>query len=93
MDKNLIVCKKCESRAVNRVPVKSSLFVTGGCLLWIPIIGWIAGALLILWALLLTILPFGGVPMKCENCKYVFRVKRKTYKKYMKYLKGNGKGR
>ena len=56
-------------------------FFTGGCLLWIPIIGWILAPFMLLAAVVLwvmSLLPSGSVPFQCQACKQWFRVPKST---------------
>ena len=54
-------------------------FATGGCLLWIPIIGWVMAPILFLLALFFWIsalVPSGRVSFQCQACKQWFTVKK-----------------
>lgn len=86
---NIIVCPQCGSNKVQVMPVKMALFASAGCLMWIPIIGWIAAPFVFL-AWLISLFIRGKKSMKCNECKHGFTVKTETYKKYKNYLlKGN----
>lgn len=81
---DIIVCKKCGSNKVNKVPLGLQLFATAGCLMWIPIIGWVLAPIVFLISLLT---PFGKIVFKCEECKHQFPVDKETYKQYKEYLR------
>lgn len=82
---DIIKCPQCGSNKVQVMPVKAALFLTAGCLMWIPIIGWIVGFfLLVVWFISLFIR--GKKQLKCQECKHNFLVRKETYKKYKDYL-------
>ena len=79
----IIVCKKCGSNKVNRVHVAIALFLSAGCFMWIPILGWICAPICLLLGL---ITMFGRIVFKCEECKHNFAVNKNMYKEYKSYL-------
>lgn len=73
-----MTCPLCQSTRVKRTTQASlalALFVGGGCLLWVPVIGWLIGlALLVLAVVALLGGLSGGRPVyQCERCGHAFR--------------------
>lgn len=55
------------------------LFLMGLCLVWIPVIGWVMGPILILFGglgCLAVIVPQGSFDFKCKSCKKKWRLKK-----------------
>ncbi len=57
-------CPRCGSEKVNKKPMGVTFFASGGCLMIIPVIGWIIGLLCWLMAIY-----YGIKPMySCHEC-------------------------
>lgn len=83
---NIIHCEKCGSNKVTKLPMFLILFASAGCMVWIPVIGWILAPLLFLAAIVWAVLPKGKVLMRCEECKHVTAVEKPKYKEFKEYL-------
>lgn len=94
-NKSYIECPKCGQQA--SIKSASSIFfsagailwLAGGCLLWIPIIGWIGAPLAFLIGIVFIVLGIissltAGAIVECENCKTKYTLTKEEYKKYKK---------
>ena len=66
------------------MPIVLIMGASGGCMIWVPVIGWIAAPILFLIALIMMFAK--GKFMKCNECKHVFNVEKATYKEYKEHL-------
>lgn len=75
-----IPCPKCGSANTRKIGpgiMGFASFFTGGCLLWIPIIGWVLApfaflAAIVFWVMAL--IPSGRISFQCQGCKQWFSV-------------------
>lgn len=86
---DIIRCTKCDSNKVQVVPMKVALFLTGGCLIWVPVIGWIAAP--IAWIVMFVLMFTKGHLFRCAECKHAWNVDKGTYKEYKNKLYGKKK--
>jgi predicted RNA-binding Zn-ribbon protein involved in translation (DUF1610 family) len=70
-----IPCEKCGSAKTQRIgagTVFLASFIGAGCMMWIPVIGWILAPILLIIAVvaaLSALLPSGRVVFQCQACK------------------------
>ncbi|WP_411955111.1 hypothetical protein ACKXGF_04945 [Alkalibacillus sp. S2W] len=83
---NIITCNKCGSNKVDRLPLALTFLVIGACIVWIPVLGWFLAPILFLIALIIPIMFYKKVFMKCKDCKHIFDVKKDVYKEYKEFL-------
>lgn len=74
-------CPNCGSLAVQRTGMFGLgiiLFLVTGCLMWIPIIGWIGAPITLIGSIGCIIMaPFNkNVGCKCKSCKYAWSEKK-----------------
>ena len=94
-NKSSIECPKCGQQAT--VTSASSTFytvgiaslLTGGCLLWIPILGWIAAPIAFIISIVSIVLGIissftSGAIVECEYCKTKYTLTKEEYKRYKK---------
>jgi hypothetical protein len=94
-NKSYIECPKCGKQA--KITSASSTCYTigvasllaGGCLLWIPVLGWICAPLAFLIGIVFIVLGIissltAGAIVECENCKTEYTLTKEEYKKYKK---------
>lgn len=94
-NKSYIECPKCGQQA--SIKSASSIFfsagailwLAGGCLLWIPVLGWICAPLAFLIGIVFIVLGIissltAGAIVECENCKTKYTLTKEEYKKYKK---------
>lgn len=94
-NKSYIECPKCGKQAT--IKSASSIFfsagailwLAGGCLLWIPVLGWICAPLAFLIGIVFIVLGIissltAGAIVECENCKTKYTLTKEEYKKYKK---------
>ena len=94
-NKSYIECPKCGKQA--KITSASSTCYTigvasllaGGCLLWIPVLGWICAPLAFLIGIVFIVLGIissltAGAIVECENCKTKYTLTKEEYKKYKK---------
>jgi len=68
-------CPRCGSKRVIKPGFWSAClagFATVGCLLWIPIIGWVLAPII---ALMTPILGLAGTAYQCSDCKFTWTTK------------------
>ena len=68
-------CPKCGSNAnMGGWSWVLILFATGGCMLWIPVVGWVAAPFLFLGAIVMAIGVAVGkkLVLTCSNCKHTW---------------------
>ena len=94
-NKSYIECPKCGKQA-KITSVSSTCYtigvaslLAGGCLLWIPVLGWICAPLAFLIGIVFIVLGIissltAGVIVECENCKTKYTLTKEEYKKYKK---------
>lgn len=79
-------CPKCEeTKKIDRMPITLVLFVSSGCLAWIPILGWILAPIMLLLTVVYFVLSSigkAGVSVQCKSCKHVWFVKKDIYKAF-----------
>lgn len=81
--KNQITCKKCGSSNVKSQKAAGTLLGTGGCLVFIPVIGWILAPIFaVMWLLSLCT---GEEQIICNDCKKTQHVSKKKYKQSSLY--------
>ena len=85
----VILCNKCGGNKVDPAHAGTTSFLTGSCLLWIPVIGWILAPFFFLYGVLSGATK--NVMYKCKDCKHHFNVDKETHKKYKQELYGNKK--
>ncbi|WP_077623800.1 hypothetical protein [Sediminibacillus massiliensis] len=83
----IIHCPKCGENKVSMMPIALIIFLSGGCFVWIPILGWIVAPILFLIAIIMWVIPTGKVFMRCESCKHGFSVPKSEYKQYKEAIK------
>lgn len=82
----VITCPKCGENKVKQTPVALIILLTGGCLVWIPVIGWIFGAGFILAGIILFFIPVLKA-FQCMQCRHGWFVSKKKYKEYKEAIK------
>lgn len=94
-NKSYIECPKCGKQA-KITSVSSTCYtigvaslLAGGCLLWIPVLGWICAPLAFLIGIVFIVLGIissltAGAIVECENCKTKYTLTKEEYKKYKK---------
>lgn len=94
-NKSYIECPKCGQQAT--VTSASSTFytvgiaslLTGGCLLWIPVLGWISAPIAFILGIIFIVLGIissfiAGAVVECKNCKTKYSLTKEEYKKHKK---------
>ena len=80
-------CKKCngdmEYCKMGRGSYSFIFFIIGGCMMWIPIIGWIGAPLCFILAILMLFMPTHYFA-KCVRCGEVVNITKEEYEKVMK---------
>lgn len=77
-------CPTCGSANVRKIGpglMGFISFATAGCMLWIPIIGWIAAPFLLLAAIVFwvwALIPTGKASFQCQACKHWFTAPKKA---------------
>lgn len=83
----IITCPKCGGNKMSPVPLWLVFLISGSCLLWIPIVGWVLAPIFLIAAAVMPLLPKGGIFIRCNDCKHTFPVKKDKYKEYKEYTK------
>ena len=80
-------CKKCNSDVVYTKMGKGSwslmFLLAGGCMMWIPILGWIGAPLCFLLALVMLVAPTQYFAT-CPRCGEVVTITKKEYEEVTK---------
>lgn len=97
-NKSYIECPKCGKQAT--IKSASSIFfsagailwLAGGCLLWIPIIGWIGAPLAFILGTIFLVIGIiavivGGAVIQCSHCNSTYNLTKSEYKKFKKSVK------
>lgn len=77
-----VPCPKCGSANTRKIGpglMGCASFITGSCLLWIPVIGWVMAPIAFLLALFLwlsALIPSGRISFQCQACKQWFTVRK-----------------
>jgi hypothetical protein len=72
-------CQRCGGARVQVVSFWTysiASFLTGSCMLWIPVIGWVAAPFLFLASLVfgvMAVLKKGARAFTCQDCKFAWR--------------------
>lgn len=78
-----VPCKNCGSAKTQKFgPGKAGLvsLLTGSCLLWVPVLGWVLAPIFFLIAVILwlgALIPSGRVVFQCGECKKIFTVQKR----------------
>ena len=92
-NKSIVKCPKCNSEATmstiasTLIGLGIILLLAGGCLIWIPILGWICAPISIILGLVfivvgLVYIPIGGATINCKSCNSKFKLTKAEYKMY-----------
>jgi hypothetical protein len=80
-------CKKCngdmEYCKMGRGSYSFIFFIIGGCMMWIPILGWIGAPICFILAILMLFMPTHYFA-KCVRCGEVVNITKEEYEKVMK---------
>ena len=80
-------CKKCNGYVVykkNGIFTDTlAFFFAGGCMMWIPILGWIGAPICFIFALLMLFCPTHYF-IQCKDCGAVETITKKEYEEVMK---------
>lgn len=80
-------CKKCNGDVQYCKMGKGSysliFLLTGGCMMWIPILGWIAAPICFILAILMLFVPTCYF-VKCLSCGNIECITKKEYEEVMK---------
>ena len=82
-----VPCTKCGSAKTQKIGKGLMGFASlmmSGCLIWIPVIGWVMAPIFLVSAVILWILaliPSGKVTFRCESCKQWFTIPKSELKK------------
>ena len=97
-NKSYIECPKCGKQA-KITSVSSTCYtigvaslLAGGCLLWIPIIGWIGAPLAFILGTIFLVIGIiaamiGGAVIQCSHCNSTYNLTKSEYKKFKKSVK------
>lgn len=97
-NKSYIKCPKCGQQA--SIKSASSIFfsagvilwLAGGCLLWIPIIGWIGAPITFILGTIFLVIGIiaamiGGAVIQCTHCNSKYNLTKSEYKEFKKNIK------
>lgn len=76
-------CPSCGSPNVRKIGPGLMGFIsllTAGCMIWIPVIGWIAAPVLVVLAVvfwIMALIPSGKMSYQCQACKNWFTVPKR----------------
>ena len=80
-------CKKCNGDVVykkhGRFFYTTIFFLAGGCMMWIPILGWIGAPICFILALLALICPVCYYT-ECKDCGALENITKEEYEEVMK---------
>ena len=80
-------CKKCNGEVVykkhGRFFYTTIFFLAGGCMMWIPFIGWLAAPLCFILALVMLFCP-PHYFVQCKDCGEVVNITKKEYEEAVK---------
>ena len=80
-------CKKCNSDVVYTNMGKGSwslmFLLAGGCMMWIPFIGWLAAPLCFILALVMLFCP-AHYFIQCKDCGAVVNITKEEYEEVVK---------
>ena len=80
-------CKKCNGDVVykkyRRFTYTLAYFFAGGCMMWIPILGWIGAPICFILALLALICPVCYYT-ECKDCGALENITKEEYEEVMK---------
>lgn len=80
-------CKKCngdmEYCKMGRGSYSLIFLLTGGCMMWIPIIGWIGAPICFILAILMLLVPTHYF-VKCVRCGEVVNITKEEYEEVMR---------
>lgn len=80
-------CKKCngdvEYCKMGRGSYSLIFVLVGGCMMWIPILGWIAAPICFILAILMLLVPTHYF-VKCVRCGEVTNITKEEYEEVMK---------
>lgn len=80
-------CRKCngdvEYCKMGRGSLSLIFFLTGGCMMWIPILGWIAAPICFISAILMLLVPTCYYT-KCVRCDNIEGITKEEYEEVMK---------
>lgn len=80
-------CKKCngdvEYYKMGRGSYSFIFFLIGGCMMWIPIIGWIGAPICFILAILMLLVPTHYF-VKCVRCGEVVNITKEEYEEVMR---------
>lgn len=80
-------CKKCngdvEYCKMGRGSYSFIFFLIGGCMMWIPIIGWIGAPICFILAILMLLVPTHYF-VKCVRCGEVVSITKEEYEEVMR---------
>ena len=79
-------CKKCngdvEYCKMGRGSYSFIFFLIGGCMMWIPIIGWIGAPICFILAILMLLVPTHYF-VRCVRCGEVTNITKEEYEEVM----------
>ena len=80
-------CKKCNGDVVYkkyaRFTYTLAFFFAGGCMMWIPILGWIGAPICFIFALLMLFCPTHYF-IQCKDCGALENITKEEYEEVMK---------
>nr|DAU12475.1 MAG TPA: zinc-ribbon family protein [Caudoviricetes sp.] len=80
-------CKKCngdvEYCKMGRGSYSFIFFLIGGCMMWIPIIGWIGAPICFILAILMLLVPTHYF-VRCVRCGEVTNITKEEYEEVMR---------
>ena len=80
-------CKKCNGAVVDKkhgnFTYSLAFFLAGGCMMWIPFIGWLAAPICFILALVMLFCP-PHYFVKCKDCGEVVNITKEEYEEVVK---------
>ena len=80
-------CKKCNGEVVykkhGRFFYTTIFFLAGGCMMWIPFIGWLGALICFIIALLYLVCPVRYYT-ECKDCGEVVNITKEEYEEVVK---------
>lgn len=94
-NKSYTECPKCGQQALmtttssTLIGLGIMLLLTGGCFMWIPVLGWVCAPVAFILGFVFIILGIisaiiGGAKIECEHCKSKYKLTKSEYKDFMR---------
>ena len=80
-------CKKCNGEVIYKKYARFTytlvFFLAGGCMMWIPVIGWLGALICFIFALLSLVCPVRYYT-ECKDCGAVEIINKEEYEEVVK---------